>query len=194
MRTTHENNGLDEFTLGFVRKRARQLVGRHGFRPCDRQEIEQRLFVKLAKRLHAADPDSPQWKAYVATTVNHGIANMIRDLRAEKRDHRRSCSIHTIVDQDDNGPVELVDTIGPKEANARLGIAPRDAVALAELCMDVADVMAQLPDDLRELCERLRHDSVSQVARDMGVPRTTVSTAVGRLRDFFENAGMHWYF
>jgi len=95
-----------------------------------------------------------------------------------------------VVAKEDDGPVELSDTIGPKEANARLGIAPRSDAALAELGMDIADVMAQLPDDLRELCVRLQHASVSQIARDMGVPRTTVSTAVGRLRAFFEEAGM----
>ena len=187
---SHHNNGLDEFTLGYVRKRARQLVGKHGFRESDRDEIEQRLFLKLAKRLHTADPNCPKWKAYVATTVSHGIASMIRDNQAEKRDHRKSCSIHTIVAKDDDGPVELSDTIGPREANARLGIAPRSDAAQAELGMDVSDVMAQLPDDLRDLCQRLQHDSVSQIARDMGVPRTTVSTAVGKLRAFFEEAGM----
>jgi len=94
MKTQHETNGLDEFTLGYVRKRARQLVGKHGFRESDREEIEQRLFVKLAKRLHTADPNSPKWKAYVATTVNHGIASMIRDNQAEKRDHRRAWGLH----------------------------------------------------------------------------------------------------
>ena len=115
---------------------------------------------------------------------------MIRDKQAAKRDHRRSCSIHSVVGQDEDGPVELADTIGPREANTRLGIVPRSDAALAELGMDLADVMAQLPNDLRELCVRLQHDSISQIARDLGVPRTTVSTAVARLRAYFERAGM----
>lgn len=192
---THErrdvhSDSIDSFTLGYVRKRARQLVGKHGFRESDREEIEQRLFLKLAKRLNSADPDDPKWKAYVAQTVSHCIASMIRDNRAEKRDHRRACSINTVVGTDDDGPVELSETIGPKEANARLGIAPRSDAELSELGMDIADVVAQLPDDLRELCLRLQRDSVSQIARDMGVPRTTVSSAVARLRDFFEEANM----
>jgi RNA polymerase sigma-70 factor (ECF subfamily) len=190
MKTQQNNSGIDPFTLAYVRKRARQLVGKHGFRESDRDEIEQVILVKLAKRLHKADPDNPKWKAYLATTVSHGIASMIRDKQAEKRDHRRSCSIHTVIGNDEDGPVELSDTIGPREANARLGIAPRSDAALAELGMDVADVMTQLPDDLRELCARLQHSSVSQIARDMGVPRTTVSTAVARLRAYFEEAGM----
>lgn len=183
-------DSIDSFTRGYVRKRALQLVGSHGFRESDREEIEQRLFLKLAKRLHKADPHDPKWKAYVATTVSHCIASMIRDNRAEKRDHRKSCSIYAVVGTDEDGPIELSDTIGPREANARLGTTPRSDAALAELGMDVADVMARLPDELRDLCVRLQRDSVSQIARDMGVPRTTVSTAVARLRDYFEKAGM----
>lgn len=190
MKTQLSNNGIDAFTLAYVRKRARQLVGKHGFRESDRDEIEQRLLLKLAKRLHKARSDDPRWKAYLKTAVSHGIASMIRDSQAEKRDHRRSCSIHTVVGKDDDGPIELSDTIGPREANARLGIAPRSDVALVELGMDITDIMAQLPEDLRDLCVRLQRCSVSQIARDLGVPRTTVSAAVGRLRAHFEKAGM----
>jgi len=191
MKTQQSHIGVDAFTLGYVRKRARQLVGKHGFRETDREEIEQRLLLKLAGRLHTARPDDPKWKAYLATAASHGIASMIRDKQAEKRDHRKSSSIHAVVGADEDGPIELSDTIGPREANARLGIAPRSDAALAELGMDVADVMAGLPEDLRDLCLRLKHGSVSQVAREMGVPRTTLAAAVARLRELFEKAGMH---
>ncbi|MFM2094092.1 MAG: hypothetical protein RIS70_1216 [Planctomycetota bacterium] len=190
MKTQQSNSGIDAFTLAYVRKRARQLIGKHGFRDSDRDEIEQALLLKLAKRLHQADSDDPKWKAYVATAVSHGIASMIRDKQAEKRDHRKTSSINALVGKDEDGPVALSDTIGPSEANARLGIAPRSDAAMAELGMDVTDVMTQLPDDLRDLCVRLQHSSVSQIARDMGVPRTTISAAVGRLRAHFEQAGM----
>lgn len=190
MKTQTNDRGIDAFTLAYVRKRARQLVGKHGFQESDREEIEQQLFLKLAKQLSSADSDDPKWRGYLATAVSHGIASIIRNRRAEKRDHRKSCSLHTVVGQTDEGSVELSDTIGPREANARLGIDPRSDAALAELGLDVASVMAQLPEDLRDLCVRLQRSSVSQIARDLGVPRTTVSTAVGRLRSHFEQAGL----
>ena len=44
--------------------------------------------------------------------------------------------------------------------------------------MDIAEVVARLPDDLRDLCQRLQRDSISQVARDLGVPRSTLYASV----------------
>ena len=46
---------------------------------------------------------------------------------------------------------------------------------------------------LRELCERLKHDSISQVARDMGIARTTLNAWLSKLRSRFEECGLRDY-
>lgn len=188
-RAAHEP--LDSFTRGYVRKRARGLIGSGGFRHGDREEIEQTLLLKLAAHLDRADPDDPKWKAFVAKTVRRHIATMIRDREAAKRDHRRVRSIHAVIGADDEGPIELTAVLLDHETPGRRGRERRSPQAVAELRLDVAACVASLPDErFREFCERLKHDSIAQVARDMGVPRTTLNTWLEKIRRRFIDCGL----
>lgn len=187
------HQGIDPFTEGFVRKSARQLAGKFGFKRQDRDEIEQRLYVKLAKHLHSADSDEPTWKAFVAKTVRRHIATMIRDNQAEKRDHRRASSIHVVVNRKGEAPVELADTIGNHQNRPRCG-GTRSSQNLADLKLDLdASLNEMPPGKLREFCERLKYASISQVARDMGIPRTTLNAWLRKLRCRFEDSGLRDY-
>ena len=64
---------------------------------------------------------------------------------------------------------------------------------MAQLVLDTAEVIAGLTPELRELAERLKADSVSQVARDLGVPRTTLNGRIQELRRRFERARLRDY-
>lgn len=193
--SAHVNGrSIDTFTQGFVRKAARQLAGKHGFGERDRDEIEQRLYLKLAARMDQADPDDPKWKAFVAKTVRRHIASMIRDNQAEKRDHRRSCSIQMVVGTEDDMPITLAEAMSEQECKARRGWCLRSPQDLTELAMDLATCTEELPDPRhREFCERLKHDSIAQVARDMAIPRTTLNAWLRKLRERFEERGLKDY-
>jgi hypothetical protein len=61
--TDERNDGkIDSFTSGFVRKSAKQLVGKCGFKEQDLDDIQQSLLLKIAKYLPADDPDDPAGK------------------------------------------------------------------------------------------------------------------------------------
>ncbi|RIK82907.1 MAG: hypothetical protein DCC68_05170 [Planctomycetota bacterium] len=176
-----------------MRKSARQFAGRFGFKRQDRDEVEQQLYLKLARHLHAADAGDPRWKAFVARVVRRYIANMIRDNLAAKRDHRRVSSIHIGVGDKGEGRVELADTIDSQRNGCR-SASKRSPQDLADLKLDVAACMADVSDErLREFAERLKHDSISQVARDMGIPRTTLNSWLGKLRRRFEDRSLQDY-
>lgn len=182
---------LDSFTRGYVRKHARGLVGRYGFQPGDRDEIEQTLLLRLAGHLDRADPDDPKWKAFVAKTLRRHVASMIRDRRAAKRDHRRVCSIHAVIGSDDGQPLELTAVLAQHTTPSRHGRERRSGQASVELRLDVAACIESLPDErYREFCERLKHDSIAQIAHDMDVPRTTLNSWLGKIRRCFADSGL----
>ena len=60
----------------------------------------------------------------------------------------------------------------------------------ADLALDLDGVLAALPAELRDLAVRLREQTVSQAARAMNVPRTTLLRQVERLRQCCEDASL----
>jgi RNA polymerase sigma-70 factor (ECF subfamily) len=184
---------LDDFASRLIRKKARQLVGRAGFTRSDQDDLEQELALKLLKHRAAFDPAQSHWYAFVTTVVERHAATLLRNKQVEKRDHTRATSLHIIVEDPVNGPSALADTIGQRELDARRGRSSRSDLELAELVQDVAAVLASLPPEWREACERLKRGSVARAARDLGLPRTTLSSLLRRLRERFEAAGLGDY-
>jgi RNA polymerase sigma-70 factor (ECF subfamily) len=192
--------GIDlgrELTEGFaarhIRHKAKQVARHAGFSKSDVEDIQQQLVEHVLENVAAFDPRQGHFNVFVKTVVERYTANILRDHCAEKRDRRQTCSLSTIVDEDDCGPIELGDTIGQDALDARLGRTTREPHDTASLAADVADVVATLPPELRELCKRLMNTSVSKVARELGVPRTTLHERVRKLRGHFAEAGLRDY-
>lgn len=181
------------FEYGIIRKKVRQMIGRAGFTQQDIPDLEQELFARLLQSLKSFDPSQGHRNVYVTAVVERSVVTMLRDAQAEKRDPQRVCSLHLHVQISDGSPTELAETIGDREYNARRCCSPRSGEELAELVNDLADVLDSLPDDLRDLAERMKTQSISAIAREAGVPRTTLSSAVRRLRQRFEKAGLREY-
>jgi RNA polymerase sigma-70 factor (ECF subfamily) len=59
--------------------------------------------------------------------------------------------------------------------------------------MDLGQAIASLPEELRDLCLRLHDSTMAEVAREMGIPRTTLYDRLSKLRDAFREAGLEDY-
>jgi len=184
---------FDAFVYGLIRRKARQLVGRAGITISDRADIEQELAQKILTQMGSFNPAQGHWYVFVTTVVERYVSNILRDRRAEKRDHRRATSLSSIVEYDDRGPIVLSDVIGQREYDARRQRSPRAASDHVELGADVETVLATLPIATRALAHRLMHASVSEVARATALPRTTILGRMKRIRRAFDNAGLRNY-
>jgi len=184
---------IDRFTRGIVRRKIAQLIGRAGFAKQDREDLEQELTLRVLQSLPSFDPAQAHRNVFTTTVVERFVDNILRHRGAEKRDYRRISSLNVMIDIEDEGSVELGETVSQRELHSRTGRHPRSNEELAQLAHDVADVMATLPNDLRDLVELLEIKTVSEAARAMGVPRTTLNESVRRLRRRFESAGLKDY-
>ena len=54
-------------------------------------------------------------------------------------------------------------------------------------------VIAALPEDLQDLCEKLQSSNMAEIAREMGVPRSTLYGKLTKLRDAFRDGGLEEY-
>jgi RNA polymerase sigma-70 factor (ECF subfamily) len=55
-----------------------------------------------------------------------------------------------------------------------------------ELQLDVQEALAGLPDDLRPIAERLQHVTPAELARELGMPPTTLYTLIARICHRFQ--------
>ena len=184
---------LGRFEFGIVKRKVRQIIGRAGYTRQDKEDLEQELLTRLLQGLRSFDPDVAHRKSFVTAIVERAVATILRDAEAQKRDHRRISSLQRLVNLTDEGPTELAETIGDREYNGRRCRDPRSDEDLAQLVTDLAEVIDSMPDELCDLAKRMKTQSISAIAREIGVPRTTLNDAVRRLRQRFEQAGLRDY-
>jgi len=170
---------LDRFAQGIIRRKVQLLVSRAGFTKQDRQDLEQELVLRLLQSLEMFDPEQAHPNVFITTVIERAVAMILRKRRAKKRDGGVVCSLDQRQTKEGKSP----EPIDPRPSD-------QDTFDLAS---DLAEVLARLPDDLRALAERLKSQSLSQAARDLGVPRSTLQRQVQRLRRCFEDAGLRIY-
>ncbi len=146
-------------TSGFadraICQKARQLAGRNGFSVSERQDIEQELRLHLLRRLAKFDPDIAHWNVFVRTVLERRAASLVARRQASIR---ASSAVDSFIEFDDRR---------------------------VDMVIDTEAILAKLPSKTRDLCERLKKDSVSEVARQLFLARTTLRDRVERLREHF---------
>lgn len=177
---------LNKSAYEIIRHKARQLVRGPEFRPSDQEDIEQELLLAILQRWPAFDPARASAATFIARIIENKAASIVRACRAAKRDARRCAPL----DSDDTNAVCEFDEDGCRRQR---GINVRSAIESMALYLDVASVIARLPDEQRHLCQRLLHESISSIARSSGEHRTSLYRTIHELRQRFADAGLREY-
>ena len=194
MGVDNSDDGIDPYAAGLIRFKARQLVGKAGFTASDREDIEQELTLDLLRRLPKYNPKRAQLNTFIARVVEHRLASLIEAQKAGIRDYRRCrCSLNECFEDADGRSVERVDTFDQEDYLLRTGGQSRPSEELSALAIDVAAVIEGLPHELRNLCRRLKAETVTEISRDTGVPRGTIYESIKKLREIFKDAGLRNY-
>lgn len=192
MGASQDQGTISEYAANLIRHKARQLVGKAGFTESDREDLEQEMQLDLVKRLPKFDPDKASEKTFVTRLIERKISRLIRHRTCEMRDHRReSSSLNGQVDDPECGTIERGNTVGEDRTEVRLLRRRRTQEEATRLRLDVEMVLSALPDDLRQVAERLMAETIAQAAVSLDRPRSTITDARNRLRAIFENAGLH---
>jgi RNA polymerase sigma-70 factor (ECF subfamily) len=186
--------GISDYAAELIRCKARQLLGKAGFTWSDVEDLEQEMILELIQRFPKFDPAKAAHSTFAARIVEHKISKLFRHRRREMRDYRReSCSLDDTIEDAEGETIWRACTINQDEAAIRLGRRTRTREEETQLRIDISLVLAKLPDDLREIAGQLLTKSVAEVARDLGIPRTTLYESVKRLRPFFEDTALRNY-
>jgi len=182
MELTNRYDQLGEDARKLIRCKARRLVGCYGFTVSDVQDIEQDLALDLLRRLPKYDPSRARISTYISRLVEHCIATLIEKRNAECRDWSQC---RDSLDAPARGGDPEDTALGEHYADPNNPTSDDIAARL-----DIADVLAQLPPELRDTWEVCLHENVTSAARRLGVCRGTVYVRLGRIREAFAAAGV----
>lgn len=164
-------------------RKARKLVGHYGWTKTDVEDIAQELLLDLVHRWPKYDPTRSDPEAFVAGIFNHHVETMIAARLAAKRDYRRArTSLNVEVGRKKGGRAVVRGDLLPDRA---------DEPGRRKAASDVASIVAQLPDDLRAACRLLMEGrTVAEVARETGVPLSTLRGRLAVVRATLARAGL----
>ena len=192
MGTRNRYHGIEEYAVKLIQRKSYQLVGNAGFSDADREDIEQELMMDLLSRLPDYDPALAERNTFISRIVNRRIATLIEKRSAWRRDYRLNEYSLNDDRMTDNG-AERQEQISEDEYRMRIGSQGPSSGDLHDLIIDVNQVLESLSPALRDLCERLKTQTVAEISRDTGIPRSTIYESIQKLRDLFKSAGMKKY-
>jgi RNA polymerase sigma factor (sigma-70 family) len=175
-----------------IASKARCLIGRHGFRYGDYDDLVQQFTLEWLRYRPTHDPGRSSLSTYATRVIENAVAGLLRRRHAAKRDPGgRVLSWETVAETMSRTRIEEgVYTSKDEPVYARRGEASRGP---RDLQMDLDAFLPSLPERLRRLCAGLKSMTVSEYARRTGTPRSTVYEAIHELRRRFEDAGLADY-
>ena len=182
-----------DYVKTLIQVKARQVTRHRGFRPGDRDDIEQDLIAHVLKQAHHFDPARGSVNTFIDRVIGSAIAMMLRDRKRLKRAAGfAAISLdNTFVGRcRSHMRVPLSHVIQEGHLPRRRGAPVRDDHEQVDLAVDVAHAMEGLTPRQREIARRLANASEAAVARDMGISRRQVRNAVEATRQHFEQAGL----
>lgn len=188
---TNSYRGIEEYAARTVRCTARWMVGRGGFTREDVEDLEQELMTDLLQRLARFDPARAGRQTFIARVVENHAAKLLAARNTTRRAWTRDAvPLDDASDTNGGGRHRGCCAALADDADRRPGaMARRTAFEQVDLRVDVEVVVAGLAPELRTLSERLLTESLSDAARALGVPRSTLYRHMALLRGRFEDAG-----
>ncbi len=184
----------DNFVRSVINRQVGKLIAKSDFTQQDRSDLVQEVFVRATKSLRLYDPSVGHLYPYVCTVVQRHLANVIRDSSVVKRKTTGRVSLSKTVRGDDGGQVEMSQALHDQDQDRRLGRERRlGEQELNDLRMDLAAFMSKLPDKFQDLLRRRQTQSITEISRDIGIPRTTLNDWMLQIRKLFEEAGFERY-
>jgi RNA polymerase sigma factor (sigma-70 family) len=175
---------LDREVWRQIRRQARQLIGKAGFRPADREDIEQELALRVWRSFPNFNPEAGCSAAFVATVLGRAANSLLRLRNSRKRGNGRQHRSLAI------GHKSMADGFACDAMSHSICSSESSHEDKVDLAHDVAAVMAQLPAQLRKLAERLKHDNIASIARHDSVSRSTIYARLAELRRAFVAADL----
>lgn len=181
---------LTDYAKNLIKFKARQLRQRQDFQSAEPEDLQQELWLALVKAAEQFDPAKASLDTFIDRVVNTAVAMLLRDRQRHKRGNGfRTQSLDSVRTPKSETPEPLAAAVSADDLARRTGAEQHDETLRREDAEAVEYALAQMPEEMRDLCRRLMGGTVASVARDLGVSRRQVRKAISEARPFLEQAG-----
>lgn len=185
-------SGVVSYAAFFVTYKARTLTRMPLFSADDFEDIQQELMVAYLLAWPSFNPNKGDRRSFIKATVNNAARNLVVAAESQKRWMGLTlASLSAEISEQDDGLI-LADTISSDDGlwdNAYLGY---DQLS-ADLRHDLDRAISRLPADLAKICLLLKTRTITEIAAETGIPRTTIQDAVKKLKKIMGKAGLKIY-
>ena len=176
--------GVDSYAASFVSFKAKVLIRTPHYTHDDLEDIEQELMLAYLLAWPSFDPGKGNPKSFIKAVVNNRAAEMLREAEAQKRwTGLKTLSLSTPIAED--GDATLGDLV-TSEQSLWGDVFGAQSHGAMEQKMDHERLLAELSKDLRQTYRLLMEYSVTEAAELLGIPRTTMSSRLKKLKKFME--------
>jgi len=191
MTTGNTYRGFDEYAARLIKNKARQMVGTAGYTPLDQQDLEQELMVDLINRLPRFNPAIAKKNTFMIRVVEHRIATIYESRRAGRRDWRLcQSSLNSKLNHKDGDTFECIDLVVSPLSGMEVESSVADQYAFQ---IDFKKALGGLPEDLQDLCMRLKVQTLTEIAQELDVPRTSLYSKLRTIKNHFAALHMDEY-
>jgi len=186
--------GLDAKTLKRIWRKAMDLSEQEGFRRDEWPDLQQEVIVHVLEQLPKYDPRRGKLDHFLANMISHKATDMLRIRRAKQRGHQvEVVSLHEPVATAGDEQVLVEDLVADDALQIQRGLSGRVTEGQIHCRVDVLRVEATLTVRQQKICRRLRFASITEVAAELKMPRSTLYEELGRIRRAFKRAGLDEY-
>ena len=191
MTVLHAPDVTDTFVTHYVRRTANALVEEGTFPRSDLEDVSQELQLALLEQIDNFDPAKSRWSTFAKNVIRMSAISLRRRQRAQCRQgHCELSSLNVTVEDGDGDVVELGATVSEEEHRTGSGQDFISHTDQADQASDLQQVLATVPEDLREIAERLQFHTPTEVRRELGISRTTMQRRLAALRERLREAGV----
>jgi RNA polymerase sigma factor (sigma-70 family) len=173
-------DNLTDVESRLIAHKAASLVRRRKVLAHDHDDVFQELAIAVLLSRSGFHSAKGSAEVFIQAVVRRAAAKFLRARRAAKRNPQRACSLETLPTL----------TSGQSEPALPSGEDGPRLEDLTNLTIDVAELLEQLPEVLREFAEALKSMPKSEVARQLGISRSEADNRLSLLRERFLGRGL----
>lgn len=183
----------DPFTRKVIHRRVNQLLRLAEFASDSEDDLTQEFLIRLTDAMKVHCESVGHRNPYIVSVVDRYSATLLEHRRASIRYSVDGVSLDQSVSEAELGPVLFADTLSQQDQKRRLQIRELEPREHSDLKSDLLAVIKKLSPSDQALLQLLRDQNVTDAAKTLGIPRSTLASRVENIAEILEAEGLREY-